>query len=272
MRHLEALFAAVMLLGTASCIKENRSGCPCNLHLDLSQVDKNYIHKMDLMLAELGGSTEWKAVDKSYFGDTLILQVNKSEFDFCAWGNLAGSIIDRRGRTISPTQPSDSLWSFYRPIQTHCEDVFVSVVPEREHIPVTIFVRGKTEGISHLEPVLEQVGAAFSFNGDAVGDLARTYPQLVASPEGGAAFYCYKALLFTQQSATKARLELNYTYDGRSRSAEYPLGEMLLEMGEDISLSNQNPIVIDLVLGSESIFITIQVSDWEKHGVIEVTY
>jgi len=137
---------------------------------------------------------------------------------------------------------------------------------------VTIFVRGKTEGISHLEPVLEQVGAAFSFNGDAVGDLARTYPQLVISPEGGAAFYCYKALLFTQQSATKARLGLNFTCDGRSRSAEYPLGEMLLEMGEDISLSNQNPIVIDLVLGSESIFITIQVSDWEKHGVIEVTY
>jgi UDP-N-acetylmuramyl pentapeptide synthase len=117
---------------------------------------------MDLMLAELGGSTEWKAVDKSYFGDTLILQVNKSEFDFCAWGNLAGSIIDRRGRTISPTQPSDSLWSFYRPIQTHCEDVFVSVVPEREHIPVTV----KLIGEHNMRPVVMACAVAKLFQVD----------------------------------------------------------------------------------------------------------
>ena len=47
---------------------------------------------------------------------------------------------------------------------------------------------------------------------------------------------------------------------------------MLSDMGEDISLVNQNPIILDLTIGTASVLLVIRVSDWTRHGIFTITY
>lgn len=258
----------------SSCIREDRTHCPCNLHVDLSRVDSDYVHKVDLVMSDVavGGNPEWYAVDKRYIGDTLIIQVNKSEFDFCAWGNLLSSLLDDRLRQISPVDAPDSLWSCYRRIHTRCEDAYVTVLPERQFIPVTIIVRGMLQGISNIQPALSSISDCLDYNGEATGAREILVPRLISSPENGQGYFLYKTMILTQQSASDATLELQFERNGKTIKGEYPVGEMLLEIGEDITLRDRNPIVLDLTIGAADILLTIKVIDWVTHGVFTITY
>ena len=254
----------------ASCIKEDRSKCPCYLYVDLSRVDTNYITKIDLMTSGLSGTPAWTAVERSAIGDTVILAVNKEEIDFCAWGNLRGSAVDGPTRTINAR--GDSLWSCYRRLSTRCEDMYVTVEPERQYIPVTIIVRGMIQNLSDIQPSLATVSNTLDFNSGATGDMERIYATEVRSPQASDGYYQFNTLMITQQSATAATLELDFKSDGNPVKVSYPLGEKLLEIGEDISLSDQKPVIVDLVIGSGSVFFTIDVSGWTQHANIDITY
>ena len=271
MRRIALVVMAIAALSAASCIKEDRSQCPCYLHLDLKGVDKDYIHSLDLMFED-EASDKWLAVEDRYFGDTLILPVDKSEFDFCAWGNLSPESIDRSRRSVIPKEPLDTLWSYSRKIVTRCEDVYVTVVPQREYIPVLIIVRGDTEGVSDVAPRLCNISTAFSYDGRSAGPLESLRPQRVYPPEARDGEYLFQTMLYTQQSATQASLELSFMRDGRLVGGSYSIGEMLTEMGEDISLRNRNPIIIDLLLSGGGVFLTLKVADWMRHSVIDITY
>ena len=256
-----------------SCIKENRDKCPCYLHVDLSRVDSHYVHRMDLMLADrFTGDARWIAVEKKYIGDTLIMKVDKSEFDFSAWGNLDKSILDDADRTITSADMADSLWSYYKHISTRCEDAFVKVLAERQHIPVTVIVRGMLQGLTDIRPAFGNISGSLMYDGTAAGALGVLVPTLVKSPGDGDSYYMYKTLILTQASATDAVLNLHFLKDGRAVETTYPVGEMLAELGEDISATNQNPIVIDLTIGAADILLTIRVSDWSRHGIYTITY
>ena len=272
MKRIELVAIAMLSLALPSCIKEDRSTCPCYLHLDLSRLDRNYIHSLDLMFDQEHSGIWWKPVEQSYFGDTLILPVNKSEFDFCAWGNLAPEAVDNILRIISPFAPEDTLWSYSRRIETRCEDVYLSVLPQRQHIPVTIIVRGQTEGVRDIRPVLNNVSREFDFYGSAAGPLGQLIPDRVIAPSVPEGHYIFHTMLYTQQSATQAELELSFNRAGENMNARYPIGEMLQQIGEDISLCDQRPIIIELVLGNGSVFLTISIADWKRHSVIEITY
>lgn len=256
-----------------SCIKENRDNCPCYLHVDLSRVDSHYVHKMDLMLAErLGNDLSWYAVEKKFIGDTLILKVDKSEFDFSAWGNLDSSHLDDPTRTITSGEPADSLWSFYKPISTRCEDAYVTVIPERQFIPVTVILRGMIQGLTDIQPAFGNISGSLLYGGTATGRKGTLIPILVHTPQDDAYYYMYKTIILTQASATEAALDLHFARNGRTVDMTYPVGEMLAELGEDISSTNQNPIVIDLAIGTADILITIKVSNWTRHGIYTITY
>ena len=263
----------VFCAALVSCIKENRDKCPCYLHVDLSRVDSHYVHKMDLMLADrFGGSADWVAVEKKYLGDTLIIKIDKSEFDFSARGNLENSYLDDVTRTITSREPTDSLWSFCKQISTRCEDAYVKVEPQRQYIPVTVIVRGMLQGISDIRPTLEFISGSLLYGGAATGEKGSLYPVLVHTPSADASYYMYKTMILTQASATEATLNLHFLKNGTSVDATYPVGEMLVELGEDISATNQNPIVIDLAIGAADILLTIKVSDWSRHGIYTITY
>ncbi len=268
MRKGAAIIIAALLL-PAACIREDRSECPCYLHVDLSRVSPQSTRSVDILLASEAGD-RWHPVPESAIGDTLIMAVDKSEFDFCAWGNLGGSQIDGEGRTIRPDVPRDSLWSCVEHISTRCEDAYVQVVMQRQYRPVTIIVRGMLSGISGLSPVLTGVSGGLSFTGAGRGEGARLVPEQEAdSPEG---ICIFRTMLLTQPSAVNLRLKLFFLQGGKARESEYPLGEMLLAQGEDISTGGGNPVVVDLTVGSASILFTLKCNGWTTHGIYEITY
>ena len=269
LRHIIPAFLLCTL--GISCIKENRSNCPCYLHLDLSRVDSNYVHSIDLMMEGGHHLAEWFPVDKSYIGDTLIIPVAKSEFDLCAWGNMYTSQREEHSRTITPGNVLDSLWSDYQRISTRCEDAYVSVVPSRQYIPVTIIIRGQIGGITNLDPVLGNISDRLTFTGVATGAAGNSRPLLVSAPTSPEGYYLYRTMILTQASATKANLTVQFERGGLAHRSVLPLGRMLLEIGEDISLTGRNPIVLDITIGTANIFLTIKVNGWTSHGVYEIT-
>jgi len=266
------LLYTLIVTALCSCIKEDRSKCPCNLYVDLSRVDTNYITKVDLMTSGSAGAPQWTAVERNAIGDTVILKVTKDEIDFCAWGNIRGSAVLNDSRTIVSSGQPDSLWSCYRRISARCEDMYVTVEPQRQYIPVTIIVRGMLQNISDVQPVITSVSQGFDFNSAATGDKGTIFPAEVRSPQTAAGYYQFNALMLTQQSATEASLELDFKSDGRPVKVNYPLGEELYKIGENISLSGQKPVVVDLVIGGGTVFFTISVSDWEQHATIDIIY
>ena len=266
------LLYALIVTALCSCIKEDRSKCPCYLYVDLSRVDTNYITKVDLMTSGSAGAPQWTAVERNAIGDTVILKVAKDEIDFCAWGNIRGSAVLNDSRTIVSSGQPDSLWSCYRRISARCEDMYVTVEPQRQYIPVTIIVRGMLQNISDVQPVITSVSQGFDFNSAATGDKGTIFPAEVRSPQTAAGYYQFNALMLTQQSATEASLELDFKSDGRPVKVNYPLGEELYKIGENISLSGQKPVVVDLVIGGGTVFFTISVSDWEQHATIDIIY
>lgn len=266
------LLYTLIVTALCSCIKEDRSKCPCYLYVDLSRVDTNYITKVDLMTSGSAGAPQWTAVERSAIGDTVILKVAKDEIDFCAWGNIRGSAVLNDSRTIVFSGQPDSLWSCYRRLSARCEDMYVTVEPQRQYIPVTIIVRGMLQNISDVQPVITSVSQGFDFNSAATGDKGTIFPAEVRSPQTVAGYYQFNALMLTQQSATEASLELDFKSDGRPVKVNYPLGEELYKIGENISLSGQKPVVVDLVIGGGTVFFTISVSDWERHATIDIIY
>jgi hypothetical protein len=266
------LLYALIVTALCSCIKEDRSKCPCYLYVDLSRVDTYYITKVDLMTSGSAGAPQWTAVERNAIGDTVILKVTKDEIDFCAWGNIRGSAVLNDSRTIVSSGQPDSLWSCYRRISARCEDMYVTVEPQRQYIPVTIIVRGMLQNISDVQPVITSVSQGFDFNSAATGDKGTIFPAEVRSPQTAAGYYQFNALMLTQQSATEASLELDFKSDGRPVKVNYPLGEELYKIGENISLSGQKPVVVDLVIGGGTVFFTISVSDWEQHATIDIIY
>ena len=266
------LLCTIVLAALTSCIKEDRSKCPCYLYVDLSRVDTNYINKIDLMTSGTTAAPQWTRVERSAIGDTVILQVAKDEIDFCAWGNLRSSSVVSSSRTIVTSDRPDSLWSCYRRLSTRCEDMYVTVEPERQYIPMTIIVRGMLQGISDVQPSVTSVSKSFDFNSAATADKQTIFPTEVLSPQVSGGYYQFNTVLMTQQNATDACLDLDFKMDGKPVTVGYPLGEELYKIGEDISLSDQKPIIVDLVIGGGSIFFTISVSDWEQHATIDITY
>lgn len=269
MKRIILILAIAALI---SCIREDRTDCPCYLHVDLTQVDSNYVRKMDLMLRSEAGGIEWFPVRKSAIGDTLIMSVSKSEFDFSAWGNLFYSVLDDNRMTIEPASAPDSLWSYSNHINARCEDAYVKVVPDRQYIPVTIIVRGMLQNITGIRPVLENISGALLYDGMAAGSTGTVVPVPTETGGGASQYYMYQTMILTQTSATAAQLRLSFERDGIPVEGVYPVGEMLCEMGEDISRVNQNPIIIDLTIGTASVLLVIRVSDWTRHGIFTITY
>ena len=267
------ILASLLCLISAACIKEDRSKCPCYLEIDMSRVDSHYVHSVDLMMSDTyGRKTEWVPVDKEKIGDTLVLPVCKSEIDFCAWGNLTHSLINEEGHTIDSGNGRDSLWSYYEHIVAKGENATVTVMPLRQYIPMSIIVRGMLGGISNLRPELEGVSDRLSFVGNAAGDAIRLLPDLVSAPGESSSYYLYKTLLLTQESATGAILNLSYDRGGSTHLNSFPIGKMLLENGADLSMKGQNPVIVDLTIGSASVFIITRVEDWATHAVYEIAY
>ncbi len=268
MRRGAAIIVAALLL-SAACIREDRSECPCYLHVDLSRLSPQSTRSVDILLASQTAD-RWHPVPESAIGDTLIMAVVKSEFDFCAWGNLGGSQIDGEGRIIRPDVPHDSLWSCVEHISTRCEDAYVQVVAQRQYRPVTIIVRGMLSSISGISPVLTGVSGDLSFTGAGRGELSRLVPEQEAdSPEG---IFIFRTMLLTQPRGDELRLKLFFMQGGLARESEYPLGAMLLSQGEDISAGGGNPILVDLTVGSASILFTLKCNGWTTHGIYEITY
>ncbi len=275
MRRASAIFFAALMM-CASCIKEDRSGCPCYLHVDLSRLEAPSTRSVDILLSS-GADVQWYPVPEAAIGDTLIMAVDKGEFEFCAWGNLGGAEIDGGEGIIYPDVPRDSLWNCVRHISTRCEEAFVTVAPKRQYRPVTIIVRGMLGGISGLKTVLTGVSGGLGFTGGGRGDGGRLVPEQISGPgqvqdASAAGQYIYRTMLLTQPSADSVQLKLFFMRNGQARESSYPLGRILLSQGEDIREGGGNPVVVDLTIGSASILFTLKCNGWTAHGTYEITY
>lgn len=255
-----------------SCIREDRSVCPCFLHVDMTDIDTTAIRRMDLMLFQDGVLSGTHTAEPAVFGEELIIPVSRNELQFCAWGNVENSRLDTVRQTINLHGGCDSVWFFSKTVRTDCEDAYIRVVPERQFKSVVIVVRGQISGISEVHTLITGIDNTFSFVGDVpAGNPGQIVPQLVKSPSSGEEYYQFQTLITKQAGAADAILRLEFISEGKLRKGTYELGRLLLEAGEDLSISGGRPIVIDIVLGAASAFISISTEEWVGHDTFEIT-
>lgn len=256
-----------------SCIREDRSVCPCFLHVDLTGLDAGAIRKVDMILFEEDLPGTVITAEHDIAENELIIPVSKGEVQFCVWGNLFSSEIDSERQLIRTVAECDSIWFFRQSVSTNCEDAYLKVAPERQTRTVTVILRGNLAGISNVSTRLTGIDTDFTFSGDVpAGNPGKIVPILVSTPESGSGIYQFQTTITRQADAFDATLELEFTSDGSVRSGTYEIGKMLFEAGEDLSESSGHPIVIDLVFGNSSVFISLAVDGWTGHDVFEITY
>ncbi len=245
--------------------------CPCFLQVDMTDLDTAAIRRMDLMIFEDGVFSGTHTANPALFREELIIPVSRNELQFCAWGNLDTSQLDTGHQTIHLEEGDDSLWLFRQTVSTNCEDVYIRVTPERQFKPVVILLRGQISAISNVHTSITGIDNTFSFGGEVpAGNYGQLVPQLVKSPDDETEYYQFQTLLSRQAEAAKAMLNLEFMSDGEPRTGVYEIGRLLLEAGEDLTKSDGRPIVIDIVLGSSSAFISISTDGWVRHDTFEI--
>ena len=243
--------------------------CPCFLHVDLS--GEASWPEMIYCYDDVSDTTILTLQETD--GNELIIPVNKGEIQFCAWGNLSNTAVDIGSQTIKASGECDEIWFFGKKVRTNCEDAYLKLTPQRQTREVTIILRGNILGISNVHTRITGMDNSFTFGGDVLtGNQVQVLPTLVSGPDSGSGMYLFQAQITRQAATSDALLELEFTSDDSVHTGTYEIGRLLYEAGEDLTESDGSPIVIDLVLGNSSIFVTIGVDGWTGHDTFEITY
>lgn len=164
MKRIFTIFPAVLLLA-ASCIKEDRTACPCRLVLDFSEVDASVL-SADIQLTSDQDFAFYDSVDRDSFED-YTLTVPRIPLYLSVWAGT-GSFL---GHDMSVSIPygeecprlflhkseistdSEVMKERIRLCKNHC--VLTVQVEAGEDYPFKLTVKGKVDGYgSNLKPTV----------------------------------------------------------------------------------------------------------------------
>ncbi|MCF0172630.1 MAG: hypothetical protein HUJ91_02715 [Bacteroidales bacterium] len=273
MRERVGIFLLTLLAvaGLPSCILENREDCRCFLHIDLSGVDSGRVAKMNLWIDGAdNGYQEKMVVDCSDYDKDIVLKVDRRTSLLYAWGNINSSALYDDMRQLYVADAADSLWSFSELLDCSGDETRVTVVPRRQYVPVTVYVRGDLTDISDVKVWFSRSDKAFNYNSSVVESSGTMEASAVAFPGDAGGYWQFELNYPRQAAAEEAMLNLGFTKGGGTVLQNYTIGAMLKSEGVDLSETDLDPIVIDFTIGRTSVIIKVAVEDWVAQYTREI--
>ena len=264
-----AFFLALIL---QSCtIFEERSGCPCYLAIDFSNVD-NGIREWQLWLFSPDGELMFKdTVYRRSYTSPYIVQVPRNKHMQCLmWGNArGGTLLDETYSHLTSLVKreeiqADSLFFFTDTVNTWKEDEQMRVIPRKEFATVDVYMQGWIDIDFDAEMNLVCNSKGFYVDG-------KFYPGNVLTKmkmyDIGNYYTHFRGRILRQPDTENILLslkiwkrEVDGTIGAEIVNKDIPIGKYLEENGYDIQRADLGDIRMDVDYSYNSLILKAE--DW----------
>ena len=241
--------AGILLTGVflACSVKEDRSGCPCRLMLDLSDVDTNVVKSLNLLVWSDDGLLGSDKIEADDFENTYVMKVSREKLRLNLWNGDYEGYDDFGEIRIPYGCECPQLYMQSMVADAVGETWFAKVRLGKNHCRLTVMMEG-TDAVPY----------SFTFKGNIAGYNAEGRPSqgefaCVAYPEDERSSYA----MVPRQVDNSLMLEVD---DGTRVVKTFALGEYIAATGYDWTQSDLKDITI--VIDYSITYIKVSVSGW----------
>ena len=281
-RILFVMWMAGMLLLSSCSVKEDRSGCPCWMTVEMPDMvghDGGQVDNDDCVVLRLRGNSDEDEVDYSYqVTESVRVDAEVLEYEVPR-GSVGVSVIEMPDRVgydrivgydgdeirIPVGEQMDSLYGYFRMFYTRCESVLCDVELHKEFCTVS-FTLGDEGYVSPYD--LEVWGNVAGVSAWDLMPLEGDF-RFAPSPEDGV----YRVRVPRQLDASLELVMLEMPdqagHDGeRAVVDRLPLGEYIARSGYDWAAEDLADVHIALDMEKQQVMITV--SDWDGVVVMDI--
>ena len=276
------MWMAGMLLLSSCSVKEDRSGCPCWMTVEMPDMvghDGGQVDNDDCVVLRLRGNSDEDEVDYSYqVTESVRVDAEVLEYEVPR-GSVGVSVIEMPDRVgydgivghdgdevrIPVGEQMDSLYGYFRMFYTRCESVLCDVELHKELCTVS-FTLGDDGYVSTYD--LEVWGNVAGVSAWDLMPLEGDF-RFAPSPEDGV----YRVRVPRQLDASLELVMLEMPdqagHDGeRAVVDRLPLGEYIARSGYDWAAEDLADVHIALDMEKQQVMITV--SDWDGVVVMDI--
>lgn len=252
---LLTVFIAVIVAGCS--VKEDRSGCPCRMVFDFSEVDEDVHPLVNLDVTSADGILFHDTVDIGELSGEYGIEVPKGWVYANVYDGADGFFFQDKGVVISEGMECPPVFFHSERVNTDCEFCVCAPVLHKNFCNVTISLAH--EGVAFIPFSMRIKGnvCGYDLSGKPVPGMFVFSPEL--TDEGTC------SVRIPRQTDSSLKLEI--VEDG-SVLREFALGEFIIESGYDWSAPDLEDVEVMIDYSkTDVIFI---VDDWVKEFRFEV--
>lgn len=251
-RILSILFISLLAVSVGSCIKEDRSVCPCLVNLDFKSVNKKLVRKVNIYISDSNGELiHVDSLDNSEFDENYEIYLPKGHVEIVIWGNIGDNnfvSLDKGHICTKCNRSPDDLYLFYNEEDINEEEKNINVTLHKRYHNVKIHLKGLSQTDSGIEMTIKSSVCGYEMNGN---------------PLSGDHIFMKDSIcpfnILEQKNTDDLVLILS---DRNGRLLEYKLGKELTGLldyspGKDFE-------DISLFIDYASPFINIEIEEWTE--------
>lgn len=254
--HIIATMCLMLFFPVVSCsVKEDRSDCPCRLHLDFSGIDAEAVPQVSLLVSDHAGYRYIKDLKASEFMPEYVVEVPRTDISVNVYAGDMMKIDPDRGLVIPPGSQCPQLNSFYVSADAAGEEVSARVELHKNHCVMSITLR-KNDSLEYGLCVRGNV-CGYGIDGTPLeGDFHHEPDQ---EPDGK-----YVVVLPRQKDAS-LKLEVD---DGTEVLKNFDLGAYVASCGYDWGEEDLQDI--DVTIDWAQTTITLAIKGWDQVKEYEI--
>lgn len=259
-KTLSSVFAAALVCVLASCIKEDRSGCPCYLTVDPTLVPSAVGGKMPATL-EISGARDFRdslLLDGETCAEPFVVPVPRPNVFVSVFAGAEDCFVPGEGIRIPPGSDCPGVYLYSARVVTDGEESFVKPLPVKQFCVLTVKIVPVNDVF--LESFhLEISGSICGYHLDsrpAEGDF-----RCSAFPSGDG--LCTARLPRQRDNSLMMQV-----MEGEAALRYFALGEYIAASGYDWTAENLEDIYLEIDYAATS--FTVRVNGWETTVEYEV--
>lgn len=265
------LCSLIAVLISCSTIEEDRKGCPCWYTIDFSQVDTQ-IEKLYLWFFDQDGAPLLRdTLDSSQYGDIYEVELKRGNVGFYVWGNVLDNTTLESPFTSDPFLKkgegphADPLYSYNKILDTGGEGGNDVVIVKREYADLEIVLKGGTVEGSGFWIKLD-CGTSGRY---VDGRFLEQAISLLAEASEESNGYSAGFRLLRQSSLQQLKMSVCRSPEaGNYFIEDFPIGELMLECGYDMSGDNLQDIMVVVDVSAGRVILCTE--DWETIIYVDI--
>ena len=243
-----------VIVAVSSCIKEDRSECPCRLVLDFSDIDTDVISAAAVSMTSADGFAYSEDVDRSDF-DEYMVTVPRTEIEVNIWAGAGHLLNDDMSVVIPYGEDCPRVFLHESVLMTDFELVEEKVILKKNHCVLTVQVEKGGDYPFDLTVKGRVDGYGSDFR-PSVGEFScRTQPDSLGR--------C--VVVLPRQLDSSLMLEVD---DGSESVKTFAIGESVVAGGYDWNAGNLDDVTV--MLDYSLTEVTLEIEEWNDEKIYDV--